>query len=245
MTAAHVDFAPVRVQNAVDQVLAQLKAAILSGQLRPGDRLPPESELAARFGVSRQVLREALKVLAASSLVVSARGRGGGTFVAHPASEAAIRSLAETLHLMLDLDRISLAEIVEARRVVEATCAQLAARRRTDEDLVAMCQALEQAEARPTADEAWLDLDVVFHRAEASAAHNRMLVLPLASMHAVVQPRLNRLIFPLLDRRTIEGQHRAIFEAIRDQAPERAEQAVRRHLDHLGALYSRLPVLNL
>lgn len=242
-TTDRAGFAPDRVHNALEQVVAQLKGAILSRQLRPGDRLPPESDLAARFGVSRPVLREALKVLAANNLITSSRGREGGTFVVHPGTETAARSLAETLQMMLDLDRINLAEIVEARRTVEVACARIAAQRRTAEDLEAMRQALERASADDTSAEEWLDLDVVFHKAEAAAGHNRVLALPLAAMHAVVQPRLNRLIYHLLDRPAVVAQHRAIYEAIRDRDSDRAEQMVLRHLDYLRGLYVELPVL--
>jgi GntR family transcriptional repressor for pyruvate dehydrogenase complex len=150
-----------------------MRAAILGGQLRPGDRLPSESELATSFGVSRSVVREALKVLASSGLVTSVRGRDGGTFVVHVAGDAAAQSLAETLHLMLDLERINLTEVVEARRMVESACARLAAERRTGDDLEAMVRVLEQA-SRDISDQEWLDLDVAFHNAEAAAAHNRV-----------------------------------------------------------------------
>jgi GntR family transcriptional repressor for pyruvate dehydrogenase complex len=242
-TTNRFEFAPIPVQDRFDQVLAQLKAAILSGSLRPGDRLPSESELAAGFGVSRHVIREALKVLAASNLIVASRGRDGGTFVAHVGTEAAVRSLAETLLLMLDLDRISLGEIVEARRTVETAAVRIAALRRTAEDLRAMELALERAADADVSDQEWLDLDVVFHRAEVEAGHNRVLVMPLAAMHAVVQPRLNRLIYPYLDRSTVVAQHRAIFEAIRDRDPDRAEAMVLRHLEYLRTLYDRLPEL--
>lgn len=235
-------FALDRVHTAPEQVVAQLKRAILSRQLRPGDRLPPEGELAAKFGVSRQVLREALKVLAANNLITSNRGRDGGTFVVNPGTEMVARSLAETLQMMLDLDSVSLGEIVEARQTVEVGCARIAAQRRTAEDLEAMRQALERASADHTSAEEWLDLDVVFHEAEAAAGHNRVLALPLAAMHAVVQPRLNRLIYPLLDPKAVVAQHREIYEAIRDRDPDRAERMVLRHLDYLRDLYSQLSI---
>lgn len=245
LTVGRPAFALDRVHTAPEQVVVQLKRAIVSRQLRPGDRLPPESELAARFGVSRQVLREALKVLAASNLITSNRGRAGGTFVAHPGTETVARSLAETLQVMLDLDRVSIGEVVEARLTVEVACARIAAQRRTAKDLEAMRRALERASAERTSAEEWLDLDVVFHKAEAASGHNRVLALPLAAMHAVVQPRLNRLIYPLLDAEAVIAQHRAIYEAIRDRDPDRAERMVLRHLDYLRDLYSQLRVLGI
>jgi DNA-binding FadR family transcriptional regulator len=241
-TAPRLAFALDRVHTAPEQVVAQLKRAILSRQLRPGDRLPPESELAARFGVGRQVLREALKVLAANNLITSNRGRDGGTFVVHPGTEIVARSLAEALQMMLDLDNMSLAEIVEARQVIEVACARIASQRRTPEDLEAIRQALERASAERISAEEWLDLDVVFHKAEAAAGHNRVLALPLVAMHAVVQPGLNRLIYHLLDPQAVVAQHREIYEAIRDRDPDRAERMVLRHLDYLRELYRQLSI---
>lgn len=241
-TARPLPFAFDRVHSAPEQVVVQLKRAIVSRQLRPGDRLPPENELAARLGVSRQVIREALKVLAANNLITSNRGRDGGTFVVHPGTEMVARSLAETLQMMLDLDRVSLGEIVEARQTVEVACARSAAERRTAEDLEAMRQALERASAEHITAEEWLDLDVVFHKAEAAAGHNRVLALPLAAMHAVVQPRLNRLIYPLLDPKAVVAQHREVYAAIKDRDPDRTEQMVLRHLAYLRHLYGQLSI---
>lgn len=89
-----------------------------------------------------------------------------------------------------------------------------------------MAELLDQARDEALWDAGWLALDVCFHRAAADCARNRVLVVPLFALHAIVQPRLNEAILPLLRRRDINAEHAAIHEAIRDRGPDAATAAV-------------------
>ncbi len=93
------------------------------------------------------------------------------------------------------------------------------------------------------ATERWLALDVRFHREVAASAENRVLTVPLFALHAIVQPRLNVAIEPLLDRAEINAEHEAILAGIRGIDAGAAAAAVDRHLDHLEDLYRRVDVL--
>jgi GntR family transcriptional regulator, transcriptional repressor for pyruvate dehydrogenase complex len=231
------------VMRPVDQVRISIVRAIASGQLRPGDRLPPEHEQARGFQVSRAAVREALRSLVDMGLVTTVQGRGGGSFVNSVDADPVARNLGEAMDVLLHLDAINLAELLEARRALEGVCARLAAERRSDAHLREIARVLESAADPALSTEAWLEHDVQFHRAAAASAENRVLMVPLAALHATVQPRLNEAIRPLIVRAVIDAEHGAILAAIRDRDADAASAAVERHIDTLEELYRRVGVL--
>jgi GntR family transcriptional regulator, transcriptional repressor for pyruvate dehydrogenase complex len=240
---ARSPFSPAPVMRPVDQVRIAIVQAIANGQLRPGDRLPSEHEQARGFRVSRASVREALRSLVEMGLITTVRGRGGGSVVNRVDADPVARNLGEAMDVLLHLDAINVAELLEARRALEGTCARLAAERRSEERLGAIEEVIEEAADPALADDAWLDLDVRFHREVAASAENRVLMVPLFALHAIVQPRLNRAISTLVVRADIDAQHGAIFAAIRDRDAAAAAAAVDAHIDHLAALYRRVGVL--
>src|SRR4051812_17498569 len=131
--------------RAVDQVRVSIVQAIAAGELRPGDRLPSEVEQARGFQVSRAAVREALRSLVEMGLVTTVQGRGGGSFVNRADPTPVARNLGEAMDVLLHLDAISVAELLEARRSLEGTCARLGAERRTAGDLAGMDELLGRA----------------------------------------------------------------------------------------------------
>ncbi len=227
----------------VDQVRVSILQAIAKGQLRPGDRLPSELEQARGFQVSRAAVREALRSLGEMGLVTTVQGRGGGSFVNNVDPDPVARNLGEAMDVLLHLDAINIAELLEARRALEGVCARLAAERRSGAHLRAIAGVLEAARDPELSAEAWLGLDVRFHRAVATSAENRVLMVPLSALHAIVQPRLNEAIRPLIVREDIDAEHGAILAAIGDRDAAAATVAVERHIDTLEGLYRRVGVL--
>jgi DNA-binding FadR family transcriptional regulator len=241
--ATRAPFSPTPVMRPVDQVRLSIVQAIASGRLRPGDRLPSEHEQARGFRVSRASVREALRSLVQMGLVTTVRGRSGGSFVNRADAEPVARNLGEAMDVLLHIDAINVAELLEARRALEGTCARLAAVRRSEAHLHEIEAVLDEARDDALEDDPWLALDVRFHREVAESAENRVLMVPLAALHATVQPRLNRAIKALIVRQDINRQHVEIFEAIRDRDPSAAGVAVDGHIDHLEGLYRQVGVL--
>jgi GntR family transcriptional regulator, transcriptional repressor for pyruvate dehydrogenase complex len=238
-----VSFSPTPVMRPVDQVRVSILQAIAKGQLQPGDRLPSEVEQARGFQVSRAAVREALRSLGEMGLVTTVQGRGGGSFVNNVDPDPVARNLGEAMDVLLHLDAINIAELLEARRALEGVCARLAAERRSDAHLRAIAGVVEAARDPELSTEAWLGLDVRFHRAVATSAENRVLMVPLSALHAIVQPRLNEAIRPLIVRDDIDAEHGAILAGIRERDGAAATAAVERHIDTLEALYRRVGVL--
>lgn len=227
-------FRPTAVQtrSAADQIAAQLREALVSGSLRPGDRLEPEPELAGKFGVSRATVREAIKMLRTQGMLHTSRGAKGGHFVVTPQTRDVAESVSETFGLWFEAGDVSIAEVDEARAVVERACVRLAAERRTDDDMETM-EAVLVGQAEPSLSLAeWLDHDTRFHSAIARAARNRLLELPMTAIH-IVRPRTN-VILRRPDRPAVLAQHRAMLTAIEKGDPAAAEAALDEHLRYLG-----------
>jgi GntR family transcriptional regulator, galactonate operon transcriptional repressor len=205
------------------QVVNELGARIVSGRLEPDESIDV-TELEAEFDISRTVLREALKVLAAKGLVDARQKRG--TFV---------RSRADWQ--LLDVDvlrwRLSgqstgalLSQLAEVRSIVEPAGARLAAQRRDDDDLAALTEALEaMADADPAGPEA-VEADLRFHRLLLTASHNELLV-SMAAMIEVALAARDSLVHAGNEVRDPVPTHRAVVEAVAGGDPDAAEHAVR------------------
>ena len=209
-----------------ERVTDQLKNLIVTGQLQSGDRMPPERELARQFGVSRTVVREAVRSLMAQGLVdVYA---GSGTIVRNPSAGAVAESMA--LFLQVGRQGFDHGKILEVRRLLEIEIAGLAAERRTPEDLAAL-EAVMQEHARVGADrDAWVKSDMAFHALLAQATKNELFSLLLDSI-ADIMMTMRRLAFTVADApsRSLK-YHGAILEQVQRGDPEGARTAMREHL---------------
>ena len=116
-----------RVRKAYEQVADQLRDLIVSGRLARGERLPNETVLAREFGVSRATVREALRLLTAQSLIRTAKGAGGGTYVTMPTVDHVSEFLNSALELLTAAEHVTLDELLEAREALEVPAARLAA----------------------------------------------------------------------------------------------------------------------
>jgi GntR family transcriptional repressor for pyruvate dehydrogenase complex len=214
--------APPRAQRRRlhDDVTRQLADWIVAERLAPGAPLPPEGELAARFGVSRATIREAVKVLAARGLIDVRHGIG--LFV----GDATARPLTDALSLLLQRQHVDPEALLEARLLLEVEIAGLAAQRATEEDLAAMERALAGLGRADQPLEAQMAADAEFHLALARASHNPVFA---AVSEAVRQPLVEsmRATYPLDGgpaRRYRE--HAAVYAAVRARRPAAARAAM-------------------
>jgi DNA-binding FadR family transcriptional regulator len=223
---------PIHRESAAQQIAGQIRAAMLTGELETGQRLPSEHELADEYGVSRPTVREAMRILAADGLVRATRGAAGGTFTALPAPDAVAGSLGETIELWFRAGSTTAAEVEQARGWIERGCVRLAAENRSDADLAAIRAAVDGARD-PTIDiDRFLALDIEFHVAISRAAHNGVLELAMTAIH-LARPRTNTLLLSQLKPERIVEQHDAIVQAIAARDPGAADRAFQAHLDHL------------
>ncbi len=219
--------AQIQVQRLHERVVQQLVRQIASGTLAPGMTLPPEPELAQSFGVSRTVVREAIRLLVAKGLV-SVR-QGSGVWV-QPADRWDYLDPQIIYERARAGDEALLDELIETRRVLETELATLAAARRTAGDLQAMEQALAAMEAASDDPDMYTRYDRVFHDAILDAARNRLLREALRPVADALQTGR----FIAASRRGVIARslpsHRAIYAAIKSGDAGQAREAMRRHV---------------
>src|SRR5499425_1614404 len=182
------------------QIVADVREALFAKRLKPGDFLGTEKDLAARFGVSRIVARDALRTLEALGIVEIRMGKGGGARIA----QGNPRLFAEALAVQLDLTGVSAAEIMDAQRAIETLGAELAAENATPDDIAKLRRLLREAEAAVRDLDLFTRLSRDFHLAVAEASHNRVLVVQLISLEHVSWPRRNVTATAKLARHILE-----------------------------------------
>ena len=182
------------------QIVADVRDALFAKKLKPGEFLGTENDLAARYGVSRIVARDALRTLEALGIAEIKMGKGGGARVARGNA----RLFAEALAVQLDLTGVTPAEIMDAQRAIECLAAELAAENAIDEDLARLRGLLADAEACIDDATRFTELGAAFHLAVAEASHNRVLVVQLISLQHVSWPRRNPTLTPKVAQRILD-----------------------------------------
>ncbi len=223
---------PIRRTTLPDAIVEQLVGALVDGgELRPGDRLPSERELAVRLGVGRAAVREALRSLVALGIV--RRDRDGAVI-----NDTQREILAEPLRIALLVRQTNLHELFEARKVLEVELAGLAAQRAGDDDIARMAECLEEMRAYAAADtNRYVAADVAYHMAMADAARNRVLYELFASVRELlVEAQAEAVKAPGITQRSCDF-HARILEAIRVRNVEDARTTMLDHLNDVeGAL---------
>ncbi|MCX7311280.1 MAG: FCD domain-containing protein [Hyphomicrobiales bacterium] len=211
-------FFPGRSASLSSQIIGDVRDALFAKKLKPGDSIGTENEIAARYGVSRIVARDALRTLEALGIAEIRMGKGGGARVARGNP----RLFAEALAVQLDLTGVTPAEIMDAQRAIECLAAELAAENATDEDVAKLRQIANDSEASLNDAARTTELGASFHLAVAEASHNRVLVVQLISLQHVSWPRRNPTLTPKVARRILDVHKEllALIE-IRDAAGAR------------------------
>jgi GntR family transcriptional repressor for pyruvate dehydrogenase complex len=221
-------WSPAKIQriDLVNQVANQLRESILNNGFAPASLLPGEITLAGQFGVSRTVVREALRVLSAQGLVEISHGRPAR--VKHADHHASV----ETLGALFKRSNVTPLDLVEVRRVLEGEIAALAAERATSEQLKVLkadCQALKQASTKNQSAQA----DVAFHVHLAEATGNPCFVRTIQTMRALFFESIRE-----TQERCGPNVHDAILESVEARDPARARLAMFEHIQKTKSLLS-------
>lgn len=215
------DIAPLIKRSLVDQALEQLRQRITSGVWAIGERLPTEPELSAELGISRNTVREAMRVLAFSGLIEIRQGDG-----------SYLRSMTDPLGAMRALSHCTLAQAQETRQILEVEAIGLAALRRTDEDLIALRQALKISGEHYHGDlEHYINCDLAFHKRLVDAAHNPALSELYQYFSSIIGAQLRQTLNIQPRRQAVFDLHGDLLDAVEQQDPERAK-ALCRQLIH-------------
>lgn len=209
-------------RSLVDQAIDGMRELLTDGEWTVGTRIPPEPELAAALGVSRNTVREAVRALAHTG-VLEVR-RGDGTYVSASNEVAAM--------MRRRLGRVDLQHVLEVRHAIETQAAALAAERRTEDDVRELTALMERRAAAVAAKDAaaFADADTEFHLGVVTATHNPLLIELYAGFEGTLRTMIH------LDDETVDlaDEHAAVFDAIRAQDPGAAAAAVTGLLHTLG-----------
>ena len=226
-------FTPVRTRHTFEEAAEQIADKVRAGELRSGDKLPPERDLAVTMEISRPTLREAVKVLVEAAVLEVRRGPGGGMFVASDVVPT------ELIRRRSELRRAEVAHVLEARRIVEPGVAKLAAARATEDDFAALERSIEAMRAivvrgyRADDEDRFLQLDVQFHLAMARAAGNPTVETLMRTLFRQLEiARDMAMHLPTVPDWTIDIHERTL-EALRHGDEDDVQAVMDEHLGQL------------
>lgn len=215
-------FMPVRTASTFEETVERLGSAIRLGLLAPGDKLPPERELAGRLAISRSTLRQALTALVQSGHLISLRGRTGGTFVAEepPLTEQAGEPLGQSAW-----------EVLDYRLAVELGATQLAAERGGEAQLDRLEELIAKMAASLENFEEYRRADVRFHIGLAEAAQSPRLVSAMTDVQAQMSDLIALIAHPPEVLIRSNEQHGRLIKALRKGDATRALRQMREHAE--------------
>ena len=221
---SHLDRAP----SLADVLAQRLEQDIAQGHYMPGEKLPSEQQLATTYGVSRPIVREAIGRLKHDGLVTSRQG--SGAFVAESGAASVFR-----LDVANFKDRQEIESLIELLMAIESSATELAAQRRTEQDLIALGHQLEAMQGAIERGDSGVDEDVAFHRAIVEATKNPFFMdlstfLDRRVRHFIRTARANTAKLQTGHLMAVQDEHRNIFNAIRDKDAQGARHAAESHL---------------
>jgi GntR family transcriptional repressor for pyruvate dehydrogenase complex len=224
-------YTPIQTERIYEQIVAQIKKQIESGELKVGDKLPTERELTEQFKVSRTAVREAVQALREKGVVEVHPGRG--TFITNTIFKAASESL-ELMMRMSGSNQNSFAELFELRKVLEPELAALAAVRTTDDDIETMMKAVETMDVSMDDMEAYIMADNSFHQAIARATQNSLIASLLDPiMDILIEQRKMNFLAGVQSPQRAQNCHKEILKAIAHRDPVAARKAMKTHLEQV------------
>ncbi|MGE5048980.1 MAG: FadR/GntR family transcriptional regulator [Deltaproteobacteria bacterium] len=232
-TADALAFESVHRGRVYEQVLRQIQEQIATGRLKPGDKLPPERVLAQRFQVSRSSIRDAIQALQVMRLVRSRQG--GATAVCEVSADSLVSPLSQVLQDTHGL----VAEMMEARKMIEPLLAARAAANATDGDVARLDDVLRRQEEKMRRGEPIIEEDTDFHYAIAVAARNSVVQRMVDMlMDLLRESRVRGMQGPGRPERSLAG-HRRVVDAIRRRDPRAAQAAMLRHIREIEKILMR------
>lgn len=218
-----IDF-NVKQPNLYETIANKLETMILSDSTQLEQKLPSEQSLAASFGVSRPVIREALMLLKARGLIIQRNGEG--SFISNPEPHV----LTNTLNRMIQLNNINTTNIYEIRVTLEIMAARLAAERASSEQLSELSSINDEMERNRHDKKKRVELDIQFHTKLAELSGNPLLGLFVLSMTSLLEVMLTQSLTLAGTNEDGISYHRKIIEALHTGDPDQAEDQIRGHL---------------
>lgn len=229
---------PIQRRKLYQDVVERLMLRIQSGEIRPGDHLPPERELMDVYGVGRPAVREALQALERSGIVEISHGERAKVVV--PTARDLILQIASGTRHLLQSQPDMLDHLKEARLFLEVGTARMAAQRAGPQDIEALRARIEDQRAALTQMERFLACDMAFHREIARVSGNPIFPAVIEAVFQWAGDYYRPLVrAPGAEQLTLQ-EHTRLVDAIAAHDPDAAEEAVRAHVTRSNELYRRI-----
>jgi GntR family transcriptional repressor for pyruvate dehydrogenase complex len=223
-----ITYRAVKTSRLYEQIVQQVEESILKGQLKPGDQLPAERDLAQSFGVSRTAVREAVNALREKGFVEAYTGRG--TFVTNGTSQ----SIRQSLNLITKINPADGSlHLAELRRILEPEIAALAAPRIDEQLLGTMREAVAAMDVGLHNREKYIEADLDFHLALAEAADNPLILALIDSIVELLREQRSSIFDVKGGPERGQSHHKRILKAVEKRDPEEAKKAMRDHLNQV------------
>ena len=218
----------VRTSRLYEQIVQQIEESIVKGDLKAGDQLPAERDLAQRFGVSRTAVREAVKALREKGLVEAYSGRG--TFI----TDGTTQAVRQSLDLMVKIGQPEgSTHLAEVRAILEPEIAALAAARIQEPELATMREAVAAMDRAGQDPETYIEADLDFHLALAEGAANPLILSLLDSIVGLLREQRLRIFRVPGGPERGQIHHKRILDAVERHDAEKAREAMRAHLQQV------------
>jgi DNA-binding FadR family transcriptional regulator len=212
------------------RIIRQIRAMLFAGELKSGERLGGEIELARRYGVSRMAIRDALRSLEAAGIVEIRVGAKGGTYIAG----GNIERFADALAIQLKLIGVTMAEIFDAQIAIEVTSTELAARNADENDMRMLREILRGQREHRQSKAQFTDLSLRFHETVVAASHNRAMIAQFKALRFVLEPLYARRLTDEVAARVI-ASNTALLAKIEARDADGARALMQRRLQIIRA----------
>ena len=228
MNAAKPVFKPIKAKRTFEEVSDHIKEQILTGVFKPGDRLPPEGELATQFGLGRQTIREALRLLEHSGFITVQKGGGGGVII----RDTVVQRIGGLFLDACRVKRISVEALTEARVEIEQVVLKHAIENADDSDIALLRENVMTARKKIQSKLLATHEDFIFHKLLAEATKNPVFVMVMESLMAVHSALLNRVTLKTSEASVV--YHEKILEVIEARDHDKAQRLMREHILEVG-----------
>ncbi len=230
-------FETVKASRISENIAEQIRAAILDGELKIGDQLPPEKEFARHFGASKSSLREAYRVLEAYGLLEIRQGMSGGAFV----KKVDLDTIKDSLVNYFFFENPGLREYTEIRTFIEPQVVRICAEKATDKDIEYLENNIKAMESEPDAENFISDLDIAFHKKLVDITGNKIISLVVETIQTALI-NIKRIVHTDENflKMVCEG-HKKIVAELKAHDPEKASKAMLEHINEVekGMLESK------
>ena len=229
-------FRPLKPKRAFEEISAEIKRLIFKGTLKPGDRLPSETELANQFGVGRQTIREALRLLELSGFISMQKGGAGGPLIVDTVLNSIGNSFLDAFHMRgISVDELTSARLEIEKMVLRAACAHAG-----EQDIKALRENVLSARKKTDRHEHAFEENILFHKLLTRASGNHVFIVVMESIMTVVGHFRSLLEIDLeLSRKAVE-EHELIVQALVKHDVDRALLILERHLMDVGEGFQRV-----